>query len=219
MWIFLGIVGFLALVIVTVLLLPVRVIIQTADSGITLRFKFLHKTFGTGNAEEDSPIIKALKESTGASQLEGQNLKRSTQEKGLSNTVSEILDLLAGFLRALMALLNHGTVQKLKIRILCAGDDPAEVAMSYGACNALVYGALGVFSSLTRIKRRGQNICITTDFSGESKNSFDFELVFMVRVYRILTELVKIILEELRRDEQARKDADPMEIIKRRIPK
>ena len=59
MWIVLGIIGFLALLITVILLLPVKIILRNDDKeALILRYRFLGKTFGE-DPNPDDPIVKA----------------------------------------------------------------------------------------------------------------------------------------------------------------
>lgn len=203
MWIALGIVIFLALLITVVLLLPVSVIIKTIDGELVLRYKILHKTFGE-EPDPDSSIVKALKEITGAAQLDKQKIKTSSQEKGLSSTVSETLNILIGLVKAVLELLKHATVKKLKLNIVCTGEDAADVALSYGRCCAFVSSALGFLSSYMRIKKRGRDIRVSCDFDEEKKGVFELEIVLVLRLFRVLAALIKRAVKEVERAEKAK---------------
>ena len=75
MWIFLGIVAFLALLITVILLLPVYVIIKTDKNGeLIFRYKFLNKIYGE-DPDPNNPVVKTLKKASGVSRLEKDKLK------------------------------------------------------------------------------------------------------------------------------------------------
>ncbi|MBR2447526.1 MAG: hypothetical protein IKB29_00930, partial [Clostridia bacterium] len=75
MWIFLSVLLFLILLITVILLLPISVIIKTDQNDeLILRYRFLFKTYGE-DPDPNNPIIKTLKEASGISRLEKENLK------------------------------------------------------------------------------------------------------------------------------------------------
>ena len=64
MWIFLGILLFLAVLITVILMLPIYVIIKTDQNGeLIIRYRFLFKTYGE-NPDPNNKIVKTLKEAS-----------------------------------------------------------------------------------------------------------------------------------------------------------
>lgn len=198
MWIALGIIGFLALLITVICLLPVKVIIKNDDQNVlVLRYKFLFKTFGE-NPDPNDPIIKTLKKAGGVTRLEKAEIQKSIQEDGLKKTVSESYEILTDLLREVVYLLKICVVTRLHVKIRCTGDDPAEAAVHYGEVCAVTYGLVNVLRSFVRIRRRDCQVDIGCDFFG-SKPVFRYDLILRVSFGRVLSAFWRVVLAEAKR--------------------
>ena len=110
MWIFLGIVAFLAAVIFTLLMLPIHFIIKTDENGeLFLRYTFLGKVYGE-NPDPDSPLLQTLKKVSGVSRLEKGNFREDTKKIGVTkqsvsnwenDNIQPSIDMLVKIARAL----------------------------------------------------------------------------------------------------------------------
>lgn len=198
MWICLGIVAFLALLITVILLLPVYVIIKNDENNeLILRYKILFKTFGE-NPDPNAPVVKVLKKASGISQLEKDNLKSSAKEMGLSTTVSQTLQIVVDLLREIVTLLTYGTLKRCYIKVVCAEEDAADTAVSYGKCCAVVYPLVGFLDAAMKVRKKGQHIDISCDYlTGNDELRFDF--LISVRLYHVLAAFLRVAFEEAKR--------------------
>ena len=207
MWIFLGIVGFLALLITIILLLPVYVIIKSDEKeGIILRYKFLGKTYGE-HPDPNNPIIKTLKKAAGLSRLEKKEIKKSTKKKGYFNAVRESLALILDLLKKIVDLLKLCKVKKFYVSIVSAEEDAASAAINYGKYCAIASPIIAFLDANLRIGRRGRDINISCDYD-KKEAVFEFDILLMIRVSRVLSALIKVIWEEAKRDSERRLKAD-----------
>jgi hypothetical protein len=201
MWIFLSIVLFIALIITAILLLPVSIIIKTDQNGeVILRYKLLFKTFGE-DPDPDNPIVKTLKEASGLSRLEKENLKDSAQKNSYLSTLSESFTLIITLLKRLLNVLHFGTLKVLKLHITCAEDDAAKTAIDYGRCCALAYPFLGFLHSNLRVRKKGEDINISCDYESK-KGDYSFELVLVLRFFRVLGAFLATAFDEAKRISQ-----------------
>ena len=203
MWIFLSIVGVIALIILAILMLPVYIIIKSDENGeLILRYKILFKTFGE-NPDPNNPILKALKKASGISRLEKKNLKSSAKETGISTTVSQTLRIVIDVLREVVAILKYCTAKRFYIKVVCAEEDAADTAISYGKCCAAVYPIAGLLSSIMKVRKKGQHIDISCDYLG-GKDDFQFDFLISVRLYHVIAAFFRIAFKEAKRtvDEQ-----------------
>ncbi len=198
MWIFLGILLFLACVITVILLLPVYIIIRSdEEDSLYLRYKFLHRTYGE-NPDPNDPIIKALKSASGIARLEKGAIRKSLRENQLLKTLREEFTLVVDLLKELLGLLKGSKAKIFRLKIVCADTNAADAAIKYGQCSAAVYPLLGYLRSNIQIRPKGEDIQISCDF--HSNNSeFAFETILVIRVYRVLGALLRTAFAEAKR--------------------
>ena len=202
MWIFLSIVLFIALIITAILLLPVSIIIKTDQHGeIILRYKLLFKTFGE-DPDPDNLIVKTLKDASGISRLEKENLKENAQKTNYLTTLSESFSLILSLLKRLLNVLRFGTIKVLKLHITCAEDDAAKTAIDYGKCCALAYPFLGFLHTNMKVISKGEDINISCDYESK-KSSYSFELVLVLRFFRVLGAFLRTAFDEAKRISQS----------------
>lgn len=199
MWIFLGIVGGLALLITVILLLPVSVIIKNDENNnFLLHYKFLGKLYGEV-PDPASPIVLQLKKTSGLSRIEKQ-FSNGKKTGDLSQAVCEICEVLGNLLKELVDILKHCTAKKFSVRVVCATDNAADTAISYGLTATAVHGLYAVASNLMKVRKRGKDIYIGCDFSGRQEKEFRYHFVVVVRLHRALVALWRLALKEVRRD-------------------
>lgn len=207
MWIFLGVVGFIALLITIILLLPVYVILRTDENGdVYLRYKILFKTFGE-NPDPNNPILKTLKEASGISRLEKKNIKSDVEKDGFYETLGQTCRLLTGLLKELASLLKYCHAKKFVFKVVCAEETAADTAISYGQCCAIVYPLASFLSSIMNVKKRGQKIDISCDYEGK-KGSFDYDFVIWVRFYHVLAAFFRVAVKEAKRTAEKQIEAE-----------
>lgn len=198
MWILLAILGGLAAVVTVVLLLPVYVIIKSDEKGnLMLRYRFLNKIYGE-EPNPDDPIVKALKKSAGIQRLEKNNFEKSVKQGGVSSAVTESVDLILSLLRQLLDVLRYCTAKRFCLHISCAGEDPAQTAMTYGKYCAAVYPLLGLVSSKLHIPEKGRDIRIECEFSPGDRVIF-YDILIRIRVFYVLRAFLRIAMDEVRR--------------------
>lgn len=204
MWIILGIIGFLAVLITVILLLPVKIILKNdAQNALLLRFQFLFKTFGEDpdpkpQSNSDNPIVKLLKSATGADRLDRKAVEQSIQNAGLTKAVAETFSTLASLLKEVVNLLKVCKITKLHVKIRCAGTDAAEAAIHYGQCCAAAYTLLDVLGQFTKLRKRSCNIDIGCDFASDH-SVFRYDVVLTIRIWRLLKALWKVVMQEAKR--------------------
>ena len=199
MWILLGIAAFLWILITIILLLPIHVILRTDEQGAwQLRYTFLWKTFGE-HPNPNHPITKALKRITGVTRLETDALKERIADGDLLATVSESVSVITDLLGHILDLLKVGTLKTLHVTIVCATGDAATTAIRYGAYYAAISPLLALLHSHIRIKRSGERICITPDFTAERDN-YACKLVIQVRMFHALIALYRASKDEKERE-------------------
>ncbi len=198
MWIFLGIVAFLAAVIAVILSLPIYVIIKSDENGeLVLLYRFLGKIYGE-HPDPNNPILKQLKKSSGVARIEKQGLQKSLAQQGFWATVSETCRILADLLIEIGHILKYCTAKKFEIEAVCAEEDAADTAIRYGQCCAAVYPLSGILSANMKVKKKARKIDIRCDFTS-GKPSFRYDFLIMVRLGRALAALWRISLKEAKR--------------------
>ena len=205
MWIVLGILGFIAVLITVILLLPVKIILRNDEKNeLTIRYKFLWKTYGE-NPDPDDPIVKALLKSSGVSRLKKSTFQKNVKTGGLKKTLSESGNMLIDLLKEILAILKHATITRLHIKIRCVGDEVDEAAIHYGQCCAVVYSLLNVLRGLMEVRRQGCNIDVGCDLFG-SEEVFRYEIVLVVRAGRVLAAFWRTVMAEVKRMADQRQD-------------
>lgn len=181
------------LIIFLILMLPVRVLIFTREDGsIKILYKILFLTFGR-KPNPNSPILRIAKELTGLSRLSDLgSVKRSLEDSGVSATAGQIVHILMLLLGRVAWLLRYCTVRRLKIDAVCAGADPAEAAMEYGAVCAVVYPLLGYVESHMKVRQQGLDVNIGCDF-GRALGDFSLETELSVRIWHVARALLHIV--------------------------
>ena len=197
MLIFLGIVAFLILLLVVILMLPVEVILKTANDGkLIFRVKFLNKLYGEKPSDREQ-----TKKRKKVSDVGKEGVLEKLKAYVAATTLSEKLSIIASILKRVFKLLGHFKVRTLKIRVVCAEGDAAKTAISYGKCNAIIWPVINLLHSGMKVDENNEDISIVCDYSKE-KGSIEFETALSVRVFRILSAAIMIIFDELRRARQ-----------------
>lgn len=199
MWIALGIVAFVVLLITVICLLPVKVIAQSdPEELLTLRYRFLFKTFGE-DPDPNDPIVATLKKLAGVDRLEKGALEESVSTSGLKETVSSSYSVLVDLLKELVHLLQLCTVTRLHVYIRCGSDDMAQTAIDYGYCCAATDALLNVLHGFLKVRKRGCNIDIGCDFCA-SETDYRWNVVLTIRFFRVLAAFWRVSLAEVRRE-------------------
>ncbi len=206
MWIFLGILLFLAFLITAILCLPIYVIIKSdAEDSFYFRYKFLGKTYGE-NPNPNNPIVKSLKTASGLSRLEKDAIKKDIQDNNLLKTLKEDFVLVVDLLKEVLWLVKHCRAKVFRLKIVCSDDDPAEASIKYGACCIAVYPILDYLFSYIRMRPSTKKIDISCDFEG-GNSMFAFETVLVLRVYQVLGALFRTAMAEVKRSQKKQESA------------
>lgn len=205
MWIVLAVIGFLALLITVICLLPVKVLLKNdKENALILRYQFLWKTFGE-NPNPNDPIVKTLKKAGGVDRLEKQNLQTSISNDGLKKTISDSYTTLIGLIREILFLLRYGVITRLHVYIRCTGEDAAQAAIHYGQCCSATYSLLNALNSYIKIRKRGSDLDIACDFLADAP-VFRYDIVLQVRFGRVLAAFWRVVLAEAKRAAQTQLD-------------
>lgn len=200
MWIALGIVLFLLVLVTVILLLPIDVILKTDENNnLIFRYRLLGKTYGE-HPDPNNPITKFLKRVVGLPRLEQGYLRTRITETDFLTAVKESASLITKLLKRVLELLQFGTVKTLHVNIVCATGDAADTAVCYGACYAAISPLLALLHSHLKIKKSGERICITPDFTA-NEGAFQFEIFARFRMYRALGALNRAAADETARKE------------------
>ena len=198
MWIAIGIVGFLALLITVILLLPVKVIIKNDERNeLILRYRFLFKTYGE-DPDPNDPILVMLKKAGGIDRFEKKHLQQNIRSSGLRRTIVETYGLLIELLKELVGLLKYCTATKLQVKIRCAGSNAAQIAIRYGQYSAATHSLLNALQSFLKIRKRGYDIDLGCDFSSEEE-IFRYDVVLVVRFSHVLAAFWRVAMAEVKR--------------------
>lgn len=195
-WIFLIVLLSLAVIIISVLALPVYIIIKSDELGEPqFSVKILFKTFN-GEGSSDSSASKSLKELLGADRLSKKKLKEDSKKDTLKDTLSILIE----FIKELSHILKYVTAKRFEISAVCHGDDAADAAKNYGRYCAVIYPAAGLVASLIKIKSKGQKIEILCDYSSGDKDSLQYDFVLSVRVFHLLGAFLRLAIKKYRLD-------------------
>lgn len=200
-WLIAGsILGFLALLITVILMLPVYVHLEGDESSEpVLYLKFLWLRIEQGD-NPDSALVKAAKQIVGVSKFEDlKTIRKTLREESVSVTLKRFTDVLGELLRQVLVLLRQCTLHRVHIQALIASEDAAQAAMEYGAVCALTYPLFGYFKKLANMKKQA----LKCDFQcayDHNNSTFSFNVVLSVRVLRILQALLRLIRENIRRE-------------------
>lgn len=199
MWVIPAILAFLAALIVTILLLPVKIILKNDENDpLILQYKLLWKTFESDKDSDENPIIKALKTASGLGRLEKDKLETDVRDQGLQKTLSQSYSMIIDLLKELISLLKHATVTRLHITIRCTGDGADKAAIHYGQCCTVTYGLVNALRNLIKVRKKGTKVDIGCDFFGD-KPLFRYEVILSVRVWYILGALWRVVMAETKR--------------------
>lgn len=199
MWIALGILLFLAIIIIAILMLPILVIIKTDENNeLIFRYKLLNKVYGE-NPDPNNPIFKILTQSAGISRLKYNNLQTSFKKRGAANTIREILRIVFDLIKEVLGILKFCKAKKFDLDIVVRGEDAAETAIEYGECCAVAYPLLGAVFANVKINLKVPKVNIACDYDSKDKTTFKCDIVLSVRLVRVLVAFFRIAFMEAKR--------------------
>ncbi len=220
MWIFLGITAFLAAVIFILLMLPIHIIIKTDEKGeLFLRYTFLGKVYGE-NPDPNNPLLLTLKKVSGVSRLEKGKFREDTKNLGVTGSVSQYCRIIIDLLREICQLIGKCTAKRFLIEVVCSEENAADTAISYGRTYAVLSPIVGILSAVMKIRKKGQQISVTCDYSGQGA-SLKYDFLLRIRLHHALAALLRITLKEARRTidsevSAARKEAAKKPAVKKK---
>lgn len=191
LWIFLGIIGLIAVL----LILPLRLNLRyQREEGLTYYAKFLFFRFEpseTPNERLTQQVFSIL----GLSDVQNvTNAKRAVNAKGVSTTFRELTSVLKTLLGRIFWLLHHGSFRKFELQIIVGDEDAAEAAFGYGLICAAVYPMVGLLETVIPFRRR--TVDIRCDYDQEETH-IDFFAQFQIRLWYVLRAFLHIIRKNI----------------------
>lgn len=196
LWIFLGILGFLALLITVICLLPVYIYVYyDKENSLYYRYRLLWMVFGEV-PNPNNPILKLVKDLSGLSRFDSvKSLKKSVSSLGVGTTAGQILRVLFSLLREIVWLLPKCRLRKLHVKAVCGEAEPDGAAMAYGELCAFVYPAIGVLDNIMPIHRKGLSLDLHCDYE-QQVTEVELEAHIRIHVGPVLLALWRVVLDE-----------------------
>lgn len=195
MCVFLCILAFILLIVISILLLPINIIIKNdPNNNPVFLFKVLFKTFGE-NPNPDSSMLKVFKKSIGIDNLEKKHLKKDIKESGIKNTLSQSCRILIDLIKEIVKTLKYCVAKKFELEIVCASQDAAQAAISYGECCAVAYPLVGLVHSVMKVKEKGRKIDISCGFD-KNQERIRYNFIVSVKICHVLAALFRIVLSQ-----------------------
>lgn len=200
MWILWTILGVIALVITVILLLPVHLIVKNDDNNnLLIHYRFLGKVYGEV-PKPDTSVIKSLKEITGITRAQEQ-ISQGKLAEDTYQAVKELCDVLGDLLAELATVLRYCTAKVFRVRVVCAAENAADTAITFGKVSMLVYGLGTVAENLMHVRKRGKDLYVTCDFENGQKD-LRYEFVICARMYALLPALFRLAMKEVQREQE-----------------
>ncbi len=198
MWILWSILGLIVLVIAVILLLPVHLIVKNDENNnLLIHYRFLGKTYGEV-PKPDTSIIKGLKEITGIKRAQ-EKIDKGNLMNDTYQAVKELCEILGDLLTELVGVLRFCTAKVFRVRVICAEDNAADTAITFGRVSAVVYGLGAVAENLMHIRKRGRDLYVSCDFENGQKE-LRYHFVIRARLCALLPALFRLAMKEVERD-------------------
>ncbi len=193
MEIFLTVLTVIIFLIIIILALPVHIIIKkepeeefffeikalffkfSSDDNSSLSFDSLKKRFEKKDNSEKIP-------------------KEDKSKQKLTDKISKYASIISKVFSELARLFKKINVNRLHITVVCAEENAADTAISYGKCCAILYPLAGMINSVSKVNVADEKIDIFCDYTSE-KFSFKFDTDISIRIFQILLSLIKIGLK------------------------
>lgn len=147
--------------------------------------------------KKKNPIVSKVLDMLGLSQVENlEETWKSIGKDGVTATIGDTVDAVLLILQRVYRTLTHCKVRKLDLRYISAGEDAADVAMTYGTACAVLYPLLGYATSEMRVNPKKMNVDIGCDFESE-KSKFEFDTVISLRVFHAVSSVVIIVVKNI----------------------
>lgn len=177
--------------IVVLLFLPTHIVVRhTDETEIYIRlFFFLRinilksgKWIGKKQEKKSEPTEKKAKE------------KQPKKKQSLSQKLESLKAGVRIVLQSLNQFCKYFKMYRCKVFIVSAGEDPADVAIEYGAANALAFSIVEMLDQQMKIKNR--DIQIYYDYN-KSKTVFEFDFRFSVVLLKFLFVLICVNFRDI----------------------
>ena len=87
----------------------------------------------------------------------------------------------------------------MRLHILCAGEDAATTAITYGIVSAAAYTFLGFLDSAAKIKPRAKDVSVSCDYD-RPEGELLLEIVLSVALYRIAKALLDVVWDTVKKE-------------------
>lgn len=204
MEIFVGIIATLILLIITLLLLPVHIFIKKdKEDGFSFKIKVLFFEL-CNDGSEDSKTAYNIKKVFGLDKKHSDEKNAKEKKESFTEKATRYSALISDIFNAATSVIRKITVKKLHLDIVCAEEDAADTAISYGRCCAIVLPVVSAINSFTNVKQDGERVNISCDYTSE-RGRFDFDIHFYVRLFALLSALLKFGFNRAKRGANTQK--------------
>lgn len=156
---------------------------------VTLRLGYL---FYSKNIPLNKPKPKKSKSDVDVKK-ERSAIKKMIDEKGLRNTVIELIEVVKVLLQKLGSLAKHIRVKRFNLTVIVAAEDPATTGIEYGALCAVVYPFLGVLKNTLKFNEKKANVSLNANFENKQQE-FKFSAKLKVKLWFVLIAAVGALL-------------------------
>lgn len=148
-------------ILVLLILLPLGVILRYDSEGarVWLSLGFVRIRVYPAKAKESAPKEKKPEKSTGS------GFEKTKTQKKAGGKLTDFLPLVEDVLAFLVDFKNKLVVKDLRLNIVLAGDDPADLAIHYGRAWAALGNLMPRLERFLKIRRR--DIRVQCDFESE----------------------------------------------------
>ncbi len=179
--------------------LPLRVQITLEEQGeIVFRFWFFRYRIILYGKEKKQKRKRKMRKASGRKKKKSTDdqknnfFHKTIQEKGALNGTVWLLDILKKTIKRVIELIRKGTIERFSLRVLIAGDDAAETAMTYGAVSSVVYPFVGVLNAMIPIEK--QEVRVLAVYENQP-SEFACSILLRLRFYRIFGAVISLIKE------------------------
>lgn len=109
--------------------------------------------------------------------------KEKTTDKALPEKLDQAASIFRIVMRTLDQFCKHFSLYRCKVYALAAGEDPATVAIEFGAANAIIYSLVSFLEEKIRIRKK--DIRIFYDYNKE-RPFFDLDFRFSVSLLKFV---------------------------------
>lgn len=193
------IIGAILLLILFLLLCHVKIRIRFANEfTVKLHYLFLRFTLLPAKPSDDEKKKAKKSKKSKKPRKSGEEIKKEVNEKakkkGIAETFSEYKEIIFPLLKDLGRFTHKIKINPLKVTIIAAGKDAADLAIEYGKLCAVFYPALAYFCEQLKVGRK--EIYLGVDYA---KQDMTIEISADVKIHIIsalglaLKALIKLI--------------------------